>query len=252
MQVQDCRIIVEDERFLVVLKPAGLPTVPLAKDPLANTLLTQLRPKYPEISQNAGLHAHEGLVLHRLDTDTCGLVLVARDIDAYHALQASQRAGTFSKRYIAAVADTERLEGFPTPPSNEMVKMPQTITSMFRPYGVGRRAVRPVTTDSQEHIKKKSSQVHYTTEVRTCGINDEGHTIICCELTKGYRHQVRCHLAWLGQSIVGDTVYGGLASDTLHLAAVALTFKHPQEDYLVHVIWDDAPAWTHNREVTDE
>ena len=252
MQVQDCEIVVEDERFLVVVKPAGLPTVPLAKEPSAHTLLTQLCSAYPEISQNAGVHAHEGLVLHRLDTDTCGLVLVARDIETYHTLQTSQRARSFIKRYIAAVADGEKLDGFPPIPTHEVLKDPLIITSMFRPYGVGRRAVRPVTTDAQKHIKKKSSPVLYTTVVQQCGSNDDGHTLFCCELTKGYRHQVRCHLAWLGQSIIGDTIYGGLAADMLHLAAVELTFKHPQEDYLVHVVWDDAPAWTHKREVTDE
>lgn len=225
--------------YLVVAKEPGLPTVPLASRPAERSLLALVGARYPEILEPMGPLAHEGGVLHRLDTDTCGLVLIARTPYAFATLRKAQSAGLFIKRYAALVSDSPPPGGFPpfeASPSG-------IIESRFRPFGEGRKSVRPVSDTSPAHIREKGTKRSYRTEVRELQRPPEGRRVLLCTIDEGFRHQIRCHLAWSSRPIVGDRLYGGADSNRLHLAALRMDFPDPSSGKQVRVRWEAAPDW---------
>jgi 23S rRNA pseudouridine1911/1915/1917 synthase len=236
-------LVVEHARFLVVAKPGGIPTVPLARAQDGPSLLAWIGADFAEVLQPMGRHGHEGGILHRLDTDTCGLVLVARDPEAYASLQQAQLSGNFIKTYMAAVSSARPSDGFPPFPICDHGASQVCLSSKFRAYGNGRKAVRPVTVDSSPLVQAKAGDRTYTTRVLESGANINGHQLVSCSLDNGFRHQVRCHLAWRGTPIVGDPVYGGLGANCLHLAALEIRFPNPDDGELVRVRWADPPNW---------
>jgi 23S rRNA pseudouridine1911/1915/1917 synthase len=245
------RILEENKLFLVVVKPAGLPTVPLATDPKALSLLTLLAREYPEVAAPLGMQKHEGLVLHRLDTATCGLVLVARDVGTYDVLLDFQERGSIKKQYMASVAPRDPGAGFPSPHPELKEDEAVVIESRFRPFGPKRKAVRPVSSSSSTIAKMKGGEREYRTTVQVVGVNSEGDLVCGCNLERGFRHQVRCHLAWTGHPIVGDLLYGGREDNELHLAATGLEFPEPSTGRMLRYVWNDSPQWTkHDEEMS--
>ena len=117
------------------------------------------------------------------------------------------------------------------------------ISSKFRPYGKGRKAVRPVTGSSSSVVQAKAGDRVYDTSVLRSGENNEGRKLYSCSLDSGFRHQVRCHLAWMGFPIVGDTVYGGAPAEHLRLAATGLRFPDPEGGGYLTVCWSVPPDW---------
>jgi 23S rRNA pseudouridine1911/1915/1917 synthase len=228
----------------VVAKPAGVPTVPLAANMDSPSLLAAVAQSYPEVTCQGGRYAHEGMVLHRLDTATSGLVLIARHQKYYQHMVYMQQEGAFWKEYHAAVAPAVTLEGFPEKyPKGLISGRPITVTSFFRPFGERGHAVRPVAEDSSEIAKKKAGNTVYVTTMEYCGENSSGDSIIQCRLNRGFRHQVRAHLAWCGYPIVGDALYGGKRSSSLHLAATALTCFYPETQQMITIRWTNPPIW---------
>lgn len=236
-------LVVEHARFLVVAKPGGIPTVPLAHGQDGPSLLASVGADFTEILHPMGRNGHEGGVLHRLDTDTCGLVLVARDLEAYASLQQAQLSGNFIKTYMAAVSGALPSDGFPPFPIYDRGDALMSISSKFRAYGSGRKAVRPVTVESSPLVQAKGGERTYTTRVVEAGVNASGHQLVSCSLDNGFRHQVRCHLAWRGTPIVGDSVYGGLGAECLHLAALEIRFPDPDDGEFMSVRWANPPDW---------
>ncbi|WP_422481783.1 pseudouridine synthase [Pleomorphochaeta sp. DL1XJH-081] len=255
MQIPQCRVLYESDSFLIVEKPSFLATVPLSRDPLGHSLLNQLLSTYPEVGEGSGRQSHEGLVLHRLDTDTCGLVLVARDAFSFQKLQLAQNNGFFTKTYLAVVSKSFRLDGFPSDKPDLPIGHRVIIESRFRPYGIGRRAVRPVAEESSRLAKQKGGAAMYYTSVEHMGKDGLGRHLVKCRLVKGFRHQIRSHLAWTSYPIIGDRLYGGEVADELHLAAVTLEFPHPSDGSPFKFDWNEAPEWTQQSaygEVEDE
>lgn len=214
-------LVYGNDEVLVVFKPSQLPTVPL-KGEESETLLSLLARQYPEVLSIHGRQPWEGGVLHRLDTPTSGLVLVARTQRAFDALLVSQLQGRIEKQYRAIVEKTAwPLDGFEPFPFTSPLECPVTINSYFRSYGPHQSAVRPVY-EKVQHLRKKEVAVLYTT---IC--SPESATSVICSLSRGFRHQVRAHLAWAGHPIIGDTLYGAEANDQFGLSAIALTFDDP-------------------------
>lgn len=219
------KFVYEHEHFLVVYKPHGMPTVPLAKQALTGTtLLEAVASKYPEVMQACSDHPWEGLVLHRLDTDTAGLVLCARSKQAFLALQEYQQQGLFIKTYIAGCRPGYAPEGFPEYPGPEVsTGAVIMIESRFRAYGPKSKAVRPVVGSSSPIAQGKASDTLYSTTLRL-ERRMKDVLLFRCTLAKGFRHQVRCHLAWSGYPLIGDPMYGGSDADRLFLTASGLKF----------------------------
>jgi Pseudouridylate synthases, 23S RNA-specific len=217
--------VYEDEAVLVVNKPSAIPTVPVSKTDEKETLLTLVARTRPEVLSVKSRNPWEGGVLHRLDTLTSGLVLMAKTQFAYDRLMVEQYNGRIVKTYFAKVhRETVRKEGFEGFPYGDAASCPLVINSYFRPYGPRGAEVRPVTLVTSNQMKKVGKHVLYTTETAP-----EGENLLACTLTKGFRHQVRCHLAWAGYPIDGDEVYGGKESDEFGLSAVSITFLNPTD-----------------------
>jgi 23S rRNA pseudouridine1911/1915/1917 synthase len=228
------RLIAETEDFAVVYKPPRLHCVPL-KPGEGGTLLEWYAGLFPPVMALRGKKALEGGALHRLDYETQGLVLFGKTQAALDALSAQQEAGRFIKEYGAVVVkenSSPPLPGFPPPPFWEPLESgPCLIKSYFRSYGPGGKAVRPVR--ELKHAGKKTASDRgrpYETEVIEMADLGEGRRYVTLRIRRGFRHQIRCHLAWLGGPILGDPLYGegGVESGPLALRAQALFFFDPQ------------------------
>jgi 23S rRNA pseudouridine1911/1915/1917 synthase len=258
----DPLVVYEGPAFLILYKPPGIHTVPLQNDE-EGTLLHWCIERFPELGRVRGKKAVEGGMLHRLDRETRGLVLAARTQEAFDALSAQQEAGRIIKTYGAVVGPPAFVPpGFPPRPpelelnltraselltakANKAKKAkkeeestdrsilsrgdffsicgpgPFYIESAFRAYGPGRKAVRPCV-----------SGTAYRTMLKTVKALDSGLLYAELSLTKGFRHQLRCHLAWIGLPIRGDGLYGGSGSGPLALKAQGLSFPDPLDGRL--------------------
>ena len=232
-------------------------------------------------AQVRGKKAIEAGLLHRLDTDTRGLVLFAKDQAVYDFLAARQEAGQMIKTYCAFVEPTlsRAMEyngyGFNAMElatlkelsaaqrgiaaqeqvaAQEVVaaQLPLTLESQFRNFGPGAKRVAPVFSGSRHY--KKNGRL-YTTVIEAADIlpssidgNDTVPETVCesllspplirvrCRLSRGYRHQVRAHLAAAGLPIAGDPLYAPQGAEaqpeaapvSLQLYAVSLEFPDPE------------------------
>jgi 23S rRNA pseudouridine1911/1915/1917 synthase len=175
--------------------------------------------------------------MHRLDYETNGLVLFAKNEKSYKYFKSLQDNGKFIKEYSAICLQspseiTDSSSGFPPCPlylenfipSSEN---PFVIESFFRPFGPGRKLVRPVIADGKKHREVAADKGgHYRTEIT--GIDKNIFTI---RLRRGFRHQIRCHLSWIGFPVLNDPLYPipltVPESNELALRSHALFFTDP-------------------------
>ncbi|MCL2722192.1 MAG: pseudouridine synthase [Treponema sp.] len=151
-------------------------------------------------------------VMHRLDYETHGLVLFAKNEKSFLFFKDLQDRGEFIKEYSAVVysnihhTEAQRHRdyyiGFP-PCTPWLNYLPFSIESYFRPYGPGRKLVRPVVDIPKKHKEiAKDKGGFYKTEI----INAENN-IFTVQIKRGFRHQIRCHLCWIGFPILNDPLY---------------------------------------------
>ena len=100
------------------------------------------------------------------------------------------------------------------------------ISSYFRSFGPRGAQVRPLTNPKA----KNCSGVLYTTQTEV-----ESSNSVLCTITRGFRHQIRVHMAWAGYPLAGDTLYGGDESDVFGLEAVSLTFANPSDGQILTI-----------------
>jgi 23S rRNA pseudouridine1911/1915/1917 synthase len=204
-------VLYEDEHVFVIDKPAGLVVHPGAGNP-TGTLLNALLFRDPQIAKvpRAG-------VVHRLDKDTSGVMVVARTVQAQTALVEQLSAREVHRQYLAVVVGALVSGGTATAGIDR------------HPRDRIRMAVRE---DGKEAI------THYRLRERF-----RAHTALECRLETGRTHQIRVHMAHLRHPIIGDQLYGGAlklpkgASDELvaelrgfkrqALHAETLEFVHP-------------------------
>ena len=171
--MQNLKIIhspTDESPFLVIAKPAGLPSAPLFEGD--SSALTEAAKDFPQILQIRGKKEVEHGLVHRIDTETNGLVLIATTQKSYDSLILSQKEGKFEKWYRAEIdplpESPELLGGFP-PLENEWTSMAgkknSIIESSFRPFGKKGCEVRPVTQNSGRSALKKGGSALYTTEI---------------------------------------------------------------------------------------
>ena len=187
---------VYDDRWLTVLnKPSGMLTVP--GKALEDSLLTRYQAAHPE--------AHGPIVVHRLDQETSGLVIFAKDKATHKALQQQFEQHTISKRYIAL------LDGL-----------------VMQDEGVIDLPIRPDVDDRPRQRVDREHGRPAVTRYRVLERND-GVTRISLEPLTGRTHQLRVHASHplgLNCPIVGDRLYGRTAR-RLMLHARSITFVHP-------------------------
>ncbi|MDR0313360.1 MAG: RNA pseudouridine synthase [Treponema sp.] len=222
-------ILDETEDFAVVFKPPRMHCAPLQGRP-SDTLLDWYAAIFPSIMKLSGRKDGEGGLLHRLDYETQGLVLFAKNQQSFSHLLVQQEEGNFIKGYSAICQKANPIDAsgstphssFPPPPFTiSSVKDGFAIESYFRPFGPGRKQVRPVVLD-------KNSQV-YRTEIVAFSQPAPDHYAFTVRLRCGFRHQVRCHLAWIGCPVLNDPLYGTNPDNGfLALRANGLVFVDPQ------------------------
>ena len=167
-------------------------------------------------------------IVHRLDYETHGLVLFARNENSFNFFKDLQNKGEFIKEYSAIVIRNDELEaGFPPCPMYLRLPwlnyLPFAVESYFRPYGPGRKLVRPVVEDGKKHKEvAKDKGGFYKTEI--ISINNNVFTV---QIKRGFRHQIRCHLRWIGHPILNDPLYSQQAKGELALRSHALFFTDP-------------------------
>lgn len=212
------KLVFEGPDTLVFWKESGIPTVPLKNTIDGTTLLSIASAYYPEIVCCHGENEWEGGVIHRLDNLTKGLVLIARSQRAYDALMQQQKKDMIQKEYLATVTEGRAIdEGFEPYPFQNPLYEDGMIISYFRSFGPGGKSVRP----SYSNARYAKGRI-YTTLA-----SPESDGVIRCTITRGFRHQIRAHLAWAGCPISGDTQYGGRESDDFGLEAVSISYIEP-------------------------
>ena len=194
----------DSEPFIVLDKPSGMPTAPLSDGD--ESALSFALESFPEAGGVSGRKAVERGLVHRLDTATSGLVLIASTQEFYDFISAEQDAGRFVKHYRADVDDipscASELGGFPPVPACVRAGTFR-VESFFRPFGPRGACVRPVAEGSGRAASRKGGTRVYSTGVSLVG----GKSRALCSITAGFRHQVRCHLAWCGFPVRGDALY---------------------------------------------
>ncbi|MDR2500397.1 MAG: RNA pseudouridine synthase [Treponema sp.] len=224
-------ILAEEAAYLVAYKPPDMHSVPLksSQGPEAGTtLLAWCAEIYPELLTVRGWHPWEGGIVHRLDYATSGLVLFGRNTAALRALRDQQGRSFFRKEYTALSAGPSASvpPGFPPRPRKGTPPAPAAIISAFRPYGPGGKAVRPVNAaigPAGEIPGPKLYQTDLAAVERQGGLY-----AFRLGINRGFRHQIRCHLAWLGYPILNDPLYGGAAAGScLALQAWKIAFQDP-------------------------
>lgn len=196
-------IVYEDDALLVVNKPAGMVVHPAAGH-ASGTLVNALLAHCPQVADVGGLE-RAGIV-HRLDKETSGLLVVAKSPDVHAALQRQFKHRQVHKTYLALVE--ERVQ-----PREGVIEAPVGRDHQDRKRMAVVRSGRPAAT-------------HYRV-VETL----RGFTLLEVHPQTGRTHQIRVHLAWMGYPLVGDRVYGRrkqtLLPDRHFLHARELRFTHP-------------------------
>ena len=199
-------VVYEDEDVIVVNKPVGLVVHPAPGHP-DGTLVNALLYHCGDSLSGIGGQLRPGIV-HRIDRDTSGLIIAAKNDFAHQGLAAQLQDHTLARTYEAVVIgnlrqDTGTIDAPIGRHHTDRKRMAVT------PHG-GRNAV-----------------THYEVLERY-----QGYTYVRCKLETGRTHQIRVHMAHIGHPIYGDTVYGakkpapGMTGQCLH--AVGLRFIHPR------------------------
>ncbi len=181
------RVLFESEDFVIVDKPAGLPTAPLSRSS-GPSLAAGLLARYPEM-QGVGFREREPGLVHRLDNETSGVVLAARSQEAFRAARATFESSAIGKRYLAVV-------GLGVPPRGEL-------STLLGPDPGDSRRVRVLTEAPADGYARPALTRYRVVET------GQRFTLVELDVERAFRHQIRAHLAHLGFPIAGDAIYGG-------------------------------------------
>lgn len=190
----DVDVLYEDEYIIAVNKPRNMPTHPSRGNSLptlANALMAYFNGNFVFRSIN------------RLDRDTSGIVLIAKDQFCAVRLSANMKSGDFEKKYLALVSGVpEENEGLIDAPIERVCE------------GNIKRTVRP---DGKRAVTKYAVKE----------ILPDGNSICEITLLTGRTHQIRVHLSYIGHPLVNDFLYGTSDGESYSLHCSYLAFTHP-------------------------
>ena len=199
-------VLFEGEGVIVVDKPAGQPTAPIRPSE-TGTLANALVARFPELAGIGHAPREPGLV-HRLDTDTSGVVVAARTAAAFATLKAALKDHRLGKKYLL-VCTSEGLpdEGTIEFPIANHPKDQRRVYPCIHPRDVMRYAPRAATT--RYAVTRRGAR----------------WALVEVDVARALRHQIRSHFAAIGHPLAGDTLYGGievraLGRHALHASAV--------------------------------
>jgi 23S rRNA pseudouridine1911/1915/1917 synthase len=196
-------VLYTDPDCIVIDKPDGIPSIALRHSE-TRTVANFLLAHFPETARVGSRQLEAGL-LHRLDTDTSGVMVAARTLTAYSNLQAQFRQRTVTKHYLAIVEGNLTTAGH--------------MTRSLAPFGQHGRTMRLQQDDHGHAAVTQYAPIEHFRE----------HTFVHVSILTGVRHQIRAHLAALGHPIIGDVLYGAedKTAPRLGLHAATLAFAHP-------------------------
>ena len=181
------KIIYEDENVLVVDKPAEMIVFPEG-NVKEKTLIDHLVESYPELKE-VGQEPRYGIV-HRLDKDTSGVLLIAKNNETLELLQNQFKERKIAKKYLALVIGK--------------VKDSQgEIKTLIGRASKDRRKQKVYLPGEPGSENKREAESYYKVLK-----NFKDYTLIEVEPKTGRKHQIRCHLAWIHHPIAGDRLYG--------------------------------------------
>ena len=204
-------VVYEDDDVIVVNKPSGLVVHPAPGHP-DGTLVNALLYHCGDSLSGVGGERRPGIV-HRIDKDTSGLLVAAKNDFAHLALSAQLADHTMARTYEAVVCGNLREDS-------------GTVDAPIGRHPTDRKRMAVTQKNARRAVTHWSVIARYN-----------GYTHIRCELETGRTHQIRVHMAHIGHPLLGDLVYGhkrpekGLSGQCLH--ARALRFLHPRTGELV-------------------
>lgn len=186
-------LLFESDDFVIANKPAGLPTAPLVRTE-TRSLAAALLARYPEMN-GVGFRDREPGLVHRLDNETSGVVLAARNQGAFEAARALFESALIEKRYLAVIQNGLAAAG--------------EIQTLLGPDSSDPRRVRVFEHEPPDGYAKLARTRYRVVQ------SGEQFTLVELAVERAFRHQIRAHLAHLGFPIAGDALYGGPAAPSL-------------------------------------
>lgn len=188
-------IIYEDAHVLLVDKPSNMPTHPAQKNSL------------PTLANAISAYMGEGFVfraINRLDRDTSGIVLIAKNPYAAARLGKAMKEHKIKKTYSALVS------GIPSPAE-------------------GRISV-PIARESEDSVKRivREDGKEAITDYKVTKILPDGNSVLRINLHTGRTHQIRVHMCHIGHPLVGDFLYGTRTEEGYKLRCTEIVFPHPE------------------------
>ena len=201
-------VLFEHEDFLIINKQAGLSVHPSATKPEEVTIVNGLLYHYPEFV-SFETKERPGIV-HRLDKDTSGILIVARTVQAAIIFSRMFNERTVQKKYLAIVHGHTDLKG-----------------SIDYPIGRNlhhRHKMTHTNPDGREALTHFDALQYYSDQ-----------TLISVKIITGRTHQIRVHCSAIGHAVLGDAVYGKASSlinrQALHAAETAFTYKEKKYSF---------------------
>ncbi len=216
-------IVYEDEDIIVVNKESGMVVHPAAGNP-DGTLVNALLYHCGDSLSGVGGVARPGIV-HRIDKDTSGLLVVAKNDFSHVALSDQLKDHSIFRIYHAIVVGNLR-------------ELSGTVNEPIGRHPVDRKKMAVIKNDA---YTSREAITHYRVLKRFNGFD-----YVECRLETGRTHQIRVHMAYLGHPLLGDEVYGGNKTrfQTLHKSCIDGQCLHAKELHLTHPRRDERMTFT--------
>lgn len=210
-------IVYEDDDIIVINKPVGMVVHPAAGNP-TGTLVNALLYHCGASLSGVGGVVRPGIV-HRIDKDTSGLLVVAKNDEAHLHLSAQLKEHHVSRIYTAIAVGNFREES-------------GTVDAPIGRHPVDRKKMAVI---HNSELRSRDAVTHWSVLARG-EADGNSFTLLRCQLETGRTHQIRVHMASVGHPLLGDAVYGGANTrfEAKHRASIVGQCLHAGELHLTH------------------